>query len=173
MSDKLNLKDEELKEGLKVYDLYGAPLVDEYAKELDDKVWEVNEYIKRCKKYNLDYDIPTLQQYLMELASVLYFVSERVEKIGSLSDYAKLALETKYSEEYIKKQGSNDAGTKYSVQQLKSWADNHTIEEKVLNFVYSRAYKTLSAKVNQGEILRSSVNKILSLKIESVKKGNY
>lgn len=173
MEDKLELKNEELKEGLKVYDLYGAPLVDEYAQELDNKVKEVNEYIARCKKYNLDYDIPTLQQFLMELASINYFVSERVEKLGSLSDYAKLAMETKYSEEYIKKQGTNDAGTKYSVAQLKSWADSQIIEEKILNFVYSHAYKTLSTKVAQGETVRNSINKILSLKIESVKKGNY
>ena len=173
MVDKLELKNDELKDGLKIYDLYGAPLVEEYARELDDKVREVNDYIKRCKKFNLDYDIPSLQEYLMELASVLYFVSERVEKLGSLSDYAKLMMDSKYSEEYIKKQGSNDAGTKYSVPQLKSWAENQILEEKILNFVYSRAYKTLSAKVSQGETVRSSINKILSLKIENVKKGNY
>lgn len=171
--EKIKEKDEELKEWLVVYDKYGAPLVEEYANELDKKVKEINDYINYCRKMHLDYDVTTVQQYVMELANILYFVSDRVEKLGSLSDLAKMTMEMKYSEAYVNKQGKNDAGTKYSVEQLKSIANNAVLEEKVLKFVYERAYKSLQAKVTQGETIRSSLNKILSVKIETIKKGSY
>ena len=50
-------KNEELKSHLEYYNLLGKPLVEEYTKELDEKVNAVKTYLNQIKEFDLGFDV--------------------------------------------------------------------------------------------------------------------
>ena len=79
-----------------------------------------------------------------------------------------IKFKDKYNEAYLTKQGNNEAGKKYSVEQLKSYAEQEALSEKLLNFIYSHSAKILKAKIDSANELLKCCSKILSSKIQEM-----
>ena len=65
------------------------------------------------------------------------------------------------------------AGEKYTVQQLKAYADQVALSDNVLNFIYARCSKILKDKVDQANEVAKALSKILSSLIQEMQTFNY
>lgn len=163
--EQLNKQSVELQGNLKYFYEYGQPIVDEYAKELDEKVDAIRTYLDRNRQFNLDFDIPSLQRILIDLSTTIYYTNDKLEKLGLLEDLSRIKYKDVYNNAYLTKQGLSEAGKKFSVPQLQAHADQEALTENLINFIYSHAAKILKAKIDSANELLKAVSKILSSKI--------
>ena len=163
----------ELNSNMQYFESIGRPLLNEYSKDLDEKVASVKTYLDRVREYNLDFDMPSIQRALLDLTTTIFFTTEKLEKIGWLEDVSKLQYQTTYNNAYLERQGDYAAGEKYTVQQLKAYADQTALSDNVLNFIYSRCSKILKDKVDQANDVAKALSKILSAQIQSMQTFNY
>lgn len=163
---ELIIQSEQLKNNLDYYNKLGKPVVDEYSKDLDEKVNSIKNYLNQIRSYNLDFDIPSLQRMLVDLSTTIYYTNDRLEKLGLLEDMSKLKYKDRYNEAYLSKQGTTTvADKKYTVEQLKAYADNEALSENLINFIYSHAASTLKSKIDSANELLKALSKILSSEI--------
>ena len=164
---------EALEDNLKYFREIGQPIIDKYSSDLDNKINEIKLYMSRVRQYNLNFDIPTIQKYFLELTSILYFTSDQLEKVGLLEDMSRIRYRDTYNNAYLTKQGNNEAGKKYSVAQLQAYSDQVALTDNLLNFIYSRCYKILKAKVDSGNEVAKSLSKILSSLMQEMQSVGY
>ena len=166
-------KNIELSSNISYFDKIGKPILDEYSKELDEKVTAIRTYLDNVRKYDLDFDIPSLQKALLDLTSTIFFTNAKLEQLGVLEDVSKLQYQTTYNNAYLEKQGSYEAGTKYSVQQLKAYADQEALSDNILNSIYSHCSKILKAKIDSANEVSKALSKILSSRMLEIQVMQY
>ena len=166
-------KNRELSSNISYFDKIGKPILDEYSKELDEKVIAIRTYLDNVRKYDLDFDIPSLQKALLDLTSTIFFTNAKLEQLGVLEDVSKLQYQTTYNNAYLEKQGSYEAGTKYSVQQLKAYADQEALSDNILNSIYSHCSKILKAKIDSANEVSKALSKILSSRMLEIQVMQY
>ena len=161
-------KNEELKSHLEYYNLLGKPLVEEYTKELDEKVNAVKSYLNQIKEFDLGFDVLSLQKIVIDLSSTIYFTQEQVEKIGVLEDMSKIKYKKAYNDAYMAKQGAATLESrKYTADQLRAMADTDALEENIINFIYAHAASVLKTKIDAAYELLKAVSKCLSAEIQN------
>jgi hypothetical protein len=166
---KLNVEYEKIKSYLAYYEEYGAPLVEEYSHELDEKVDGITNYLNQCRTYNLEFDVVSLQRIVIDLSSTIYYTSSRLEQVEILADMAKISYKDKYNEAYTSKQGaSRQEDRKYTSDQLKALADQEAIEEELVHFIYEHCAAILKTKIDSANELLKAVSKSLSGQIASM-----
>ena len=90
-------KNIELSSNISYFDKIGKPILDEYSKELDEKVTAIRTYLDNVRKYDIDFDIPSLQKALLDLTSTIFFTNAKLEQLGVLEDVSKLQYQTTYN----------------------------------------------------------------------------
>lgn len=169
--DKEEIKNQtaEVRDNLSYYYEFGKPIVDEYSKELDEKVSAIKNYLAQIQEYKLPFDIPSLERIAVDLSTTIYYTESRMEELGLLEDMSSLKFKDKYNEAYLGKQGkSTVADKKYTVEQLKAHANSEALSENLVNFIYSHATSTLKSKIESAYELLKVVSKILSAEIASL-----
>ena len=73
---------QELNSNMEYFESIGRPLLEEYSKDLDEKVGAVKAYLDQCRQYDLDFDILSIQKALLDLTTTIFFTTEKLEKIG-------------------------------------------------------------------------------------------
>ena len=169
----LTNKNIELSSNISYFDKIGKPIIEEYSKELDEKVTAIRTYLDNVRKYDLDFDIPSLEKALLDLTSTIFFTNAKLEQLGVLEDVSKLQYQTVYNNAYLQKQGSYEAGTKYSVQQLKAYADQEALSDNILNSIYSHCAKILKAKIDSANEVSKALSKILSSRMLELQMMQY
>ena len=94
-------KNIELSSNISYFDKIGKPILDEYSKELDEKVTAIRTYLDNVRKYDIDFDIPSLQKALLDLTSTIFFTNAKLEQLGVLEDVSKLQYQTTYNNAYL------------------------------------------------------------------------
>ena len=150
------------------YMLYGEPHVIDAVGDLDSKVDKIMAYMKQVRDMDLDFDAPSLQRIVLELSTSIYYTEAKLAKLKQLADMSKIAYTTAYNDQYLNKQGMHDAGTKYSVQQLKSFAENAAIEDNLINIIFNRATNVVENKLDAARDLLKAASKSLSCAIASM-----
>lgn len=159
---KFNLTDEELdrvidiqedvEEKSKVIDTIVEGIILPYCKDLDNYVL----FIKDCLK---DGENPPttdeLDDFCLNLSTYIYFAGGMTEQLGIRDDIAKAV----YKEMYHTARASQDKGT---VADKDSLAELASQEQFIVSSAYTRAYKTLKAKVENAQELLSSCKKVLT-----------
>lgn len=169
-NDKLGIEYNRIKSYLSYYEQYGAPLVKEYSKTLDDKVDAINMYLNQCREYNLDMDVPSLQRIVIDLSSTIYYTASRLEQVELLADMSKISYKDKYNEVYTSKQGAATVEKrKFTSDQLRAMAEQDSIEEELIHFIYSHCADILKSKIDAANDLLKSCSKSLSAAIEEMK----
>jgi hypothetical protein len=162
-----------IQSNLQFYNTIGQPLVDEYCKDLDEKVAAISSYVSQIRALNLEFDVPSLQRICMELSSVIYYTNDKYEKMSLLEDMARKTYKDKYNEVYLSKQGKAKLEDRdYTKDQLKALADQESIEEELIHFIYQHAAGTIKSKIESAQELLKSCSKSLSGCIESMKQFN-
>ena len=98
-----------------------------------------------------------LDDIIMTIPTLLYFISEQQEKLGIKHDVSKSSRELLYNKIYMDTPGT--AGIK------KARADSQLVNESLVNIVYSRTYTIIKSKVDFALELLQSAKKILSRRI--------
>ena len=133
-------------------------IIEPYSKDLDNYVM----FIRDC--LNHGENPPTneeLEDYCMNLATYIYFASTMCERVGIREDISK-AL---WKETYNTKRRSLTEGTVADKDTLAQLESQH---EQLTNMCYSRAYKTMKAKVENAQDLLSSCKKVLSHRMQEM-----
>lgn len=168
-TNNLNAKYDEIKSYLDYYDVYGSPLVNEYSEELDSKVNAIQKYLNNVREYNLDFDVPSLQKICIDLSSTIYWTQDRLEKLNLLADMSKIKYKDAYNEAYTSRQSAAKVeDRKYTAEQLRAIAEQESIEENLINFIYTRAASILKGKIDAAYELLKAVSKSLSAEIQSM-----
>ena len=165
---KFNISDEELEEikdiqdGVeehsKIIDDIVNDIISPYCKDLDSYV----SFIKDCLK---DGENPPttdeLDDFCLNLATYIYFAGGMCEQLGIRDDISKAV----YKEMYHTSRASIEKGT---VADKDSLAELASQEQFIVSSSYTRAYKTMRAKVENAQELLSSVKKVLSRRIQEM-----
>ena len=142
-------------ENSEMIDTLVSDIITPYCKDLDKYV----SFIRSCLSDGMN--PPTndeLDDFCMNLSTLLYFASAMSENLGIRDDISK-AL---YKEAYNNARDEISQGTvadKNSIAELKSQ------QEMLVNVCYSRAYKQMKAKVEFAQELLSSCKKVLTRRI--------
>lgn len=140
----------------------GEPIINFYAESLD-KYMSVIEDLMKSKTDELN--INELQYYFMKLTSELYFVTTNVEKIGLLMDMSNLTYKDAFNTSLL---NNSSADAKLTVAKLNAIADKESLAENVLNFIYSRTYKILKAKLDSANEMIRTMSKIISYRMQTI-----
>lgn len=100
-----------------------------------------------------------LEDFCLNLSAQIYFAGGLCENLGVRDDIAK-AL---YKEQYHSSRNSLQKGT---IADKDSQATLQSQNELIVSMSYTRAYKTMKAKVDAAQELLSSCKKVLSHRIQ-------
>lgn len=127
-------------------------IIGPFSRDLDDYV----QFIKDCLKDGQN--PPTdaeLDDFCMNLSTYIYFAGGMVEQLGIRDDIAKAV----YKEMYHTTRASQDKGT---VADKDSLAELNSQQELLVSICYTRAWKTMKAKVENAQELLQSCKKVLT-----------
>ena len=148
----------------------------EFAKNLSDKIVasvteDLDVLMKEIHKnvVNADYvDDQTMSQYFLRLTNALYFLSSRFENFGFYDDITKANARLKYNESYAENQLNHASDPKKPTQNDNQlYAELHSVDENVLNIIYSRSVKIIKGKFDAASEMIRTLSKLLSLRMAS------
>lgn len=126
-------------------------IIGPYCKDLDAYV----AFIKDCLK---DGERPPtndeLDDFCMNLSTLIYFASGMCEQLGIKDDISKAIYKEVYNSERDRSQGT--------VADKDSLAELASQQELLTNVCYNRAYRIMKAKIDAAQELLGSVKKVLS-----------
>lgn len=108
--------------------------------------------------------VSTLESYYLELSNMVYFMQEKVERLGVYSDMAGSAAKEVYSKSYAAKSGMKDAlgKSKSTVAELQALANLDAQYESVVASIYDHAYKVIRNKVDSAKDMMNALRRIIS-----------
>ena len=142
-------------------------IVQSYTEDLDTIMSNISINIVNVENPPLD----VLEKYFFELTNCIYFMNERVEKVGLQDDISKLILNSSYNDAYINHKNSNNgvAGAKKPTDgEANTVAEQRTIEESAVNSLYNRTYKAIKGKIDSAQTMVASISKIISLRSQEM-----
>ena len=149
---------EKVEANSKAIDSIVYDIISPYCKDLDKYV----DFIKECLK---DGENPPtndeLDDFCLNLSTYIYFAGGMCEQLGIRDDIAKAV----YKEMYHTRRSELSSGT---VADKDSLAELASQAESVASFTYTRAYKTMKAKVENAQELLGSVKKVLSHRLSEM-----
>lgn len=126
-------------------------IISPYCKDLDKYVLFIRDCLKDGE------NPPTtceLEDWCMNLSTYIYFAGGLCEQLGVRDDIAKSV----YKEMYHTGRSNLETGT---IADKDSLAELVSQKEAIVSFTYTRAYKTLKAKVENAQELLQSAKKVL------------
>lgn len=127
-------------------------IIKNYSKDLDDYVLFIKDCLADGQTPPTDAE---LDDFCMNLSTYIYFAGGMVEQLGIRDDIAKAV----YKETYHTVRQDQDKGT---VADKDSLAELASQQELLTSICYTRAWKTMKAKVENAQELLASCKKVLS-----------
>lgn len=127
-------------------------IIEPYTKDLDRYVRFIADCLRDGEKPPTTAE---LEDFCMNLSTYIYFAGGMCEQLGVRDDIAKAV----YKEMYHTSRASQDKGT---VADKDSIAELSSQQEYIISTAYTRAYKTMKAKLDAAQELLSSCKKVLS-----------
>ena len=160
--DMVNTVMIETEEGASYFTEVADKIVTEYVKDLDDLMIKVyNEVV--TKKPSDD----KLEELSLELNNHLYFIGDRMEKMGIRDDLSKLASKEVYNQAYLDYQSSAVLNKeKRTVAELTALSEADSKYETIMNSIYSRAYKQIKYKVDAAYEMLNTMKKIITKRLQ-------
>ena len=156
--EHINDIQDSVEQNSQIIDKIVGDIIAPYSKDLDKYVG----FIKDCLK---DGENPPtteeLDDFCLNLSTYIYFAGGMCEQLGIRDDIAKAV----YKEMYHTARASQDKGT---IADKDSLAELASQEQYIVSSSYTRAYKTMKAKVENAQELLSSVKKVLTRRIQEM-----
>ena len=149
----------ETEDNYNVYASVANDVITRYTKSLDDVMEGIyNEIILVS-----DPSISTLEKYHLELSNCLYFMQERLERLGSLDYLSKTKYKEVYNQAYLDSQLPDaTSNKKKTVNELVAISEEASKSEALTNDIYARAYKVLKNKIDAANTMISTISKSIS-----------
>lgn len=129
-----------------------------YAKPLDEIMSRINTDIIEVEQVPLN----TLEKYFFELSNCLYFMGEKLEKLGVYDSLSSSHYREVYNTKYLGLTDIGDAKKKPTVAELTASAENETLYENIVSDIYSKSYRMLRSKVEAATTMLNCISKIIS-----------
>lgn len=135
-------------------------IVETYTKPLDDIM--KNIYNNIIEKENPAMD--SLEDYFLELTNCLYFMGEKLEKLGIYKNLSETAFKEVFNNKYIEESAEKDLKGKSikTVAELQSLAGSASIYESTVSDIYDRAYAIVKSKIGNAQTMVASLSKVIS-----------
>lgn len=134
-------------------------IVNSYTSVLDEIMREVKENV-------IDKDVvgdSILETYFLELTEALYFIGSKSEFLGLYEDFAKSNQKIKYNDAYSKNQlNASINGKKATVDENRAFAEDKSMNETVVGYIYSRSFRIVKSKVDSANEMVKTLSKIIS-----------
>lgn len=149
----------ETEDNLAIYSTISDEVIKRYTKELDDVMQAVYTDIISVP----DPSISVFEKYHLELSNCLYFMQERLEKLGSLDYLSKTKYKEVYNQAYLGNQlPDTTSNKKKTVNELVALSEEASKSEAITNDIYARAYKVLKNKIDAANTMISTISKSIS-----------
>lgn len=134
----------------------------EMADKIADEVCsDLNDYMAGIDEILTSQDTPVtdiqLDDFVLNLASILYFVSDAQENLGIKEDVSRAIQKEVYNRVREKAQGT--------VADKDTAAELQCQEEAITTIIYARAYKKVKLKVEAASEMINSVKKVMTRRI--------
>ena len=132
---------------------------------------ELDNLMKGIYKDIVQADQPPLiilEKYYLELSNCLYFMSEKLEKLGVYDAVSKNAYKEVYNKAYLQLTDVGDTKKKPTVAELTALSENEALYENVVSDIYSKAYKIVKGKVDAANTMLNCISKIISKRIKEM-----
>lgn len=128
-------------------------LVGKYNREMEQFVRQVNEHLKEVKNNpNVEFDIVTLEQWMFELPTFMYFAGSGLELLGIEGDNAEAVKNQAFQEAHQQAEGT--------IPDKKASATLNTFTQHIVEISFKRAYKKLRMQLDHAELIYKSVSKV-------------
>lgn len=125
-------------------------IISEYCSQLDECLDIINQSLTLGETLS---DIE-LESYILDLSTSLYYASEGQESLGIKEDLSKTLKLNKYNEAHTRAIGT--------IADKQAEAEQASHNEAILQNAYSRAYKIIKNKVEQGNEVLQCLKKIIT-----------
>lgn len=121
-------------------------------------------YAECLGKEGEDAPLQKLEAYYLELSNMVYFMQERVEKLGIFSDVSASVAKESYSKAYARMSSLKDAmgKSKTTVAEIQARAGLESQYEAVVASVYDHAYKAIRNKVEAAVDMMNALRRVIS-----------
>ncbi len=133
-------------------------LVSDYCRSLDDYIEQIQAIVSDQANPVTDQE---LDDFILNLATFLYFAGEGQESLGVREDVAKAVRAELYSRTFDLAGGT--------VAARNAAAELACQSETVVQIAYSRAYKKVKLRVDSGNELLQGIKKVLTRRTEVYK----
>lgn len=124
---------------------------------------DLDRYVEHIDKRLVESNNPPtdaeLEDFCLNLSTLIYFANGMCEQLGIRESIAKAIYKEKYNT-------SRDNLTKGTVQDKNTLAELEATQEQLVSIVYSSAYKTVKNKIDAAQELLSSCKKSISRRMQ-------
>ena len=140
-----------------------SSIVSSYLEDLNSLMSNIKDDIINTENPSTN----TIEKYFLELTNLMYFISEKAEKLNIYSSMSKSAYKEVYNKAYLSNQIKDiDKKNKTTVAENQAVAENASIYENAVNEIYSEAYKIIKLKLDSAQTMISTLSKCLSKRIQ-------
>ena len=150
-------------DGIKLHVEDNSKLIDNIVNEIiTPYCGDLDRYVSFIRDCLKDGENPPtnseLEDMCLNLSTQIYFAGGFCEQLGIRDDISKAVYKETYN--------TSRDGAGGTVQDKNSFAELQSQQEQLVSICYTRAYKTLKAKVEAAQELMSSCKKVLSHRMQ-------
>lgn len=110
--------------------------------------------------------IEIVEKYFLELSHCIYYMSEKLEKLGVYASISKSSYKEVYNRAYLDNQiKDSEKKNKTTVAENQAVAENAALYEGAVSDVYDKAYKILKNKIDAAQTMVATLSKTVSRKM--------
>ena len=111
----------------------------------------------------------TLENYFLELSNMLYFMGDKLERLGVYDVMSKNAYKEIYNTSYLGLSSNvTESKKKPTVAELTAQAESDAQYEGIVNDIYAKAYKIVKSKIESANTMLSAISKIISKRMSEM-----
>lgn len=153
----------ETEENAAYFDEVVKKVADEQTRHLDELMQKAYKAIK-SPEFVSDLE---LERYCAELTNLLYFMGNKLEKLGVYADVSKAAYREVYNNFYLDNQiKDSEKRNKTTVAENQAVAEQSSKYESVVSSMYERAHKIVKYKVDAGYEMVNTLRKQISRRMK-------
>lgn len=137
-------------------------LVAEYCKDLDNWMTTIDNDLRENNSTSIPNDV--IEDYILNLASILYFTGSAQEDLGVKEDICKSIRAEIYNK--VRENATGTVADKDTAATLASQTETITLS------IYSRAYKKVKLRMDAGQEMLNSLKKIMNRRIAELDLSN-
>lgn len=155
----------ETEESVKYATDMSSRIVANYTEQLDKVMSEIQTEI-----IDKEIEVPMgiLENYFLYLSNTLYLIAPKTEELGLLMDISKqnanIAFNSAFSDNQEKSELKNKQ--KSTNTESKVYAENESVSETIVSYIYTRASKIVEAKIKAGYEMVKTLSKIISRRMK-------